>query len=96
MPVQLSLVGTSNIYFKMLKLIVVLLAVLAVSCSAKKGVLELDEITWDRVVDGSKNVLVAFTEYSWKDPENYDKVSEEFKDTNVLGKLLKGVSSDPS
>lgn len=35
---------------------------------AKKGILDLDEITFDKVVDGSQNTLVAFLEYSWKDP----------------------------
>jgi len=52
--------------------------------AGKKGVIELDNVSWDRIVDGSKPVLVAFTEFSWKDPTDYEKVSEEFQHSNVI------------
>jgi len=52
--------------------------------SATTGVIELDEVSWSRIVDGAKPVLVAFTEYSWKDPEDYAKVSEDLKESGVI------------
>jgi len=51
---------------------------------ATKGVIELDEISWDRVVDGSNPILISFSDRSWKEPEGYAKVSEELKDTEVI------------
>lgn len=35
----------------------------------RKGIVELDEITFGRVVDGSRPTLVALLEHSWKDPD---------------------------
>jgi hypothetical protein len=32
----------------------------------KKGILGIDEINFDKIVDGSRNVLVEIVEYSWK------------------------------
>jgi len=60
-----------------------LLLVVFVLGTGKKGIVELDELSFDRVADGSKPVLVAFLEYSWKDPEDYDKVAEELKEVIV-------------
>jgi len=51
---------------------------------AKKGILELDDETFDKVMsDRRRPVLIAFTEYSWKDPDDYDKVAKEFDDILV-------------
>jgi hypothetical protein len=49
-------------------LLVALLALISFAI-AKKGIIELDEITFPKIVDGSKNVLVSFNEQSWHDPE---------------------------
>jgi len=54
------------------------------SSLAIKGVLEIDDVSWDRVVDGSKPILVSFQEYGWKHPKDYEKVSEELKENKVL------------
>jgi len=54
------------------------------SNAVEKGVIQLDDISWDRIVDGSKPVLVAFTEWSWSDPKEYGKVSEEFRNSDVI------------
>jgi len=61
----------------------ILLFTLFVFVSAKRGILELDDISFDRIVDGNKAVLVAFLEHSWKDPENYDTVATELPDLIV-------------
>jgi len=61
----------------MRSLIVALVCCLAL-VEARKGVLELDKDNFDKIVDGSKNVLVEFVEYSWKDSQSYDTVGEEF------------------
>jgi len=66
-----------------LKLVFVL-SFVGLSLQARKGVLELDDVSWSRIVDGSKNVFIAFVEHSWKDPTDFEKVAEEFKDTNVI------------
>jgi len=65
---------------------VVVVAVLALCSSVQslKGVLELDEITWDAIMDGSRPVVVAFQEFNWKHPKDYEKVAEEFKKDKVL------------
>jgi len=57
--------------------VVVLFALLSV-VSARKGVIELDKDNYDKIIDGSKNVLVQFSEYSWKDSAAIEAVSEEF------------------
>jgi len=49
----------------------------------RKGIVELDEITFGRVVDGSRPTLVALLEHSWKDPDGYENVPTEFKDLLV-------------
>jgi len=49
------------------------------TCAGKKGVLVLDELNFDKIVDGSDNVLVQIVEYTWK-ATDYEKVAEEFKD----------------
>jgi len=68
--------------------VVLLLALTCVS-AATKGVLELDEVTFDKVVDGSKNVLVQVVQYTWKASDGYDKVATEFKDDpNLLVALV--------
>jgi hypothetical protein len=52
---------------------ITLLCLFVVVVVSTKGVIELDEKTFDRVVSNSKlDVLVAVVEYSWKDPDNYD------------------------
>jgi len=67
-----------------IKYIAITLLLCASALAARKGILELDDVSWDRIVDGSKPVLVAFQEFSWKDPTDYEKVSEEFKGSNVI------------
>jgi protein disulfide-isomerase A6 len=69
----------------------VLTAVLLVNgaVALKKGILGLDEINFDKIVDGSRNVLVEIVEYSWKATNDYEKVAEEFKNNNdVIVALL--------
>jgi hypothetical protein len=55
---------------EMLRLILPLCVILSLwfSCTIalRKGILGLDEINFDKVVDGSRNVLVEIVEYSWK------------------------------
>jgi len=77
-----------------ISLFALLLVLCSLSFGAKKGIIELDEISWDRIVDGSKPVLVVFTEFSWKDPTDYEKVSAEFKDTKVIIAKVDGGSND--
>jgi len=49
------------------------------------GVIELDEYTFDKIVDGSRTVLVQFFEYSWNEVENLEKIGKEFaSNKNVL------------
>jgi hypothetical protein len=47
----------------------ILVTLALISLAFGKGIIELDDISWPKIVDGSKPVLVAFTEYSWKDPK---------------------------
>jgi len=53
-------------------------ALCASGVSARKGVLELDSSNFDKIVDGSRNVLVMFAEYAWKDSAMLESVGEEF------------------
>eukprot|EP01116_Phalansterium_solitarium_P012480 TRINITY_DN28805_c0_g1_i1.p2 TRINITY_DN28805_c0_g1~~TRINITY_DN28805_c0_g1_i1.p2 ORF type:complete len:223 (-),score=104.89 TRINITY_DN28805_c0_g1_i1:105-773(-) len=63
---------------------VILLAAFAAVAFAKKGILELDDDTFDKVLKGrTAGTLVAFVEYSWKDPDDYEKVAKEFDDVIV-------------
>jgi len=66
-----------------MKLLVVIVAVL-IALAESKGVIELDDISFDRIVDGSHPVVVSFNEFSWKNPKDYEKVAAEFKGTNVI------------
>jgi len=61
-----------------------ILAVFHCAQGVTRGVVELDDVSWSRIVDGSKPVLVAFTEFGWKDPKDFIKVSDEFKDSEVI------------
>eukprot|EP01114_Cavostelium_apophysatum_P022510 TRINITY_DN816_c0_g1_i1.p1 TRINITY_DN816_c0_g1~~TRINITY_DN816_c0_g1_i1.p1 ORF type:complete len:228 (-),score=74.17 TRINITY_DN816_c0_g1_i1:37-720(-) len=51
---------------------------------ARGGVVEIDDISADLIVDGSKPTLVSFQEYGYKTPENFDKVASELKGNGVL------------
>ncbi|KAH3743850.1 hypothetical protein Pelo_14758 [Pelomyxa schiedti] len=54
-------------------------ALFVTSVWCRKGILELDSTNFDKLVGTEgKNFLVAFVEFSWKDPSEYDKVAEEF------------------
>jgi len=70
--------------FKNLWIVVFAVLALGASVQGLKGVLELDEITWDSVMDGSRSVLVAFQELNWKHPKDYEKVASEFQKDHVL------------
>nr|AAO22148.1 protein disulfide isomerase-like protein [Mastigamoeba balamuthi] len=45
---------------------VVLCAVLGSALAATKGIVPADDLTFDKLVDGSRHVLVEFVENSWK------------------------------
>jgi len=64
--------------------LLVLVAALLFAFVESKGVIELDDVCFDRIVDGSHPVLVSFNEFSWKNPKDYEKVAAEFKGTNVI------------
>jgi len=48
------------------------------------GVLELDEINFNKIVDGSKHVLVQFYEFSWKEIPDFDKVGKHFANNKEI------------
>jgi len=78
----------------MYRYLLVLLALVAMCTPAypKKGVVELDDETFDKVMTGRSNhVLVAFQEYGWKEPDDFDKVHHEF--ANVLIAKVSGHDS---
>mmetsp|Transcript_19340 Transcript_19340/g.21519 ORF Transcript_19340/g.21519 Transcript_19340/m.21519 type:complete len:222 (+) Transcript_19340:40-705(+) len=62
-----------------MKLLFVLITILSVTIALKKGVIELDEDTFGKIVDGSRNVLVQVAEYTWKCTDGYEDVAKEFK-----------------
>jgi len=60
-------------------------ALLLPSASARGSVLELCDKTFDKIVDGSRHVVVAFVEFSYKDQQIWDAVGDEFASAdNVL------------
>jgi len=68
------------------------LLALCQSVYPKKGCVELDDETFDKVMNGRSNsVLVAFVEYGWKEPDDFDKVHHEFP--NVLVAKVSGHDS---
>jgi len=67
-----------------MKAIVLVCLLFVLSAVAKHGVLELDDITFDKIVDGSKDVVVQFVEYAWKDSHIYEAVGDEFAKRNDL------------
>jgi len=78
----------------MYRQLLVLLGLLALGQPAypKKGCVELDDETFDKVMNGRSNsVLVTFVEYGWKEPDDYDKVHHEF--SNVLVAKVSGHDS---
>jgi len=75
--------------FVIMKILIVISALFAVA-SAGKGILELDDVTFPKVVDGSHNVLVAYLEYSWKDPKDYDQLNADFPDVIIAKYDLSG------
>jgi len=78
----------------MYRYLLVILGLVAFSTPAypKKGVVELDDETFDKVMSGRSNhVLVAFQEYGWKEPDDFDKVHHEF--SNVLVAKVSGHDS---
>jgi hypothetical protein len=57
---------------------------------AKDGVVELDEFSWPLVVDGARDVLVAFKEFSYKEPEHWKEIAkaDELKVRSVPSLVL--------
>jgi protein disulfide-isomerase A6 len=73
-------------------LVVLGLVALCTPAYPKKGVVELDDETFDKVMSGRSNhVVVAFQEYGWKEPDDFDKVHHEF--SNVLVAKVSGHDS---
>jgi hypothetical protein len=74
--------------------ILILFSVFVIAVFAgSRGVIELDEVSWGSIVDGTKDVLVSFDEFKWKDPkvmdiivnlQDFHKVAEEFKGDKVV------------
>jgi len=71
-------------FVKMKNLLLVVIGLVLLAFVESKGVIEIDEISFDRIVDGSHPVLVSFNEFGWKNPKDYEKVAAEFKGTNVI------------
>jgi len=44
------------------------------------GIVELDEVSFGKVVGREQHVLVTLNEFSWKSPENFNDVADAFKD----------------
>jgi thioredoxin-like negative regulator of GroEL len=52
----------------------------SVSASRLKGLIELDELSFPRVVDGTKDVFVVFQEFSWKPSDSVQAIVPDFAD----------------
>jgi len=71
-------------FYRMKHLLVVVIGLILFAFVESKGVIEIDDVSFDRIVDGSHPVLVSFNEFGWKNPKDYEKVAAEFKGTNVI------------
>jgi len=56
----------------------------SVNALSKRGVLNLDEMTFDKIVDGSRTVLVEFAENSLKISDDYEKVAAKLHNDNTI------------
>jgi len=56
---------------------------------------ELDVISFKKLVGGAHNVLLSLNEYSWKSPEHYSDVADAFKDNDGVLVAKLDVSSLP-
>eukprot|EP00727_Mastigamoeba_balamuthi_P014342 m51a1_g9532 putative protein disulfide-isomerase domain (241) ;mRNA; f:805478-806331 len=56
---------------------VVLCAVLGSALAATKGIVPADDLTFDKLVDGSRHVLVEFVENSWKHTPGIEDLAKE-------------------
>jgi len=51
-----------------------------VSAIHRAGSIEVDNWTFDKVVDGDENVLVVFQEQSWKEIKDFEKVVQDLRE----------------
>jgi hypothetical protein len=64
---------------------IALIALIALSMTlmvegASHGIVEVDEVSFAKVIGREHHVLVSLNEFSWKSPENYNDVADAFKD----------------
>eukprot|EP01098_Paradermamoeba_levis_P004037 TRINITY_DN1767_c0_g1_i2.p1 TRINITY_DN1767_c0_g1~~TRINITY_DN1767_c0_g1_i2.p1 ORF type:complete len:262 (-),score=103.94 TRINITY_DN1767_c0_g1_i2:89-760(-) len=73
-----------------LKTLFFLLFIALAPIFAKPGLLEIDEINFPKIVDGTKNVLVQFTDYAWKETKDFQNVVDEFANNNeiIIAKVI--------
>jgi len=64
--------------------IFLVLLVVVVECKKSSGVLELDDQTFDKIVDGTKTVFIEFVEYAWKSSADFKNVGTEFVDNKDI------------
>jgi len=68
-----------------LLLVVCVLSLMCASAWARRGVLSLDQDNFDKIVDGSRHIVAAFSEHDYKDSHIWEQVCEEYKSrANVL------------
>jgi thioredoxin-related protein len=56
------------------------IATTVMATSNAHGIVELDEVSFGKVVGREQHVLVTLNEFSWKSPENFNDVADAFKD----------------
>lgn len=64
---------------------IALIALIALSMTlmvegASHGIVEVDEVSFAKVIGREHHVLVSLNEFAWKSPENYNDVADAFKD----------------
>jgi len=77
-------------------LIIILLSSFYLYVFAEKGIIALDEYTFDKIIDGSKNVLVEFMNQAWETTPDLETVGREFatsKDT-IIAKFIISANED--
>jgi len=61
----------------------------------RQGIIELDDSTFDKVIDGRHHALVLFQEQSWKEPAKFEDVGKEFITAkDIIIAKVDGASAD--
>jgi len=77
-------------------LIIILLSSFYLYVVPEKGIIGLDEYTFDKIIDGSKNVLVEFMNQAWETTPDLETVGREFASSNdiIIAKFINSANED--